>query len=155
MQYVTPLMGLIGFATIVGTWMYTSRELYSFQFVLCKIATLWLSLCAGLYLTSFIVTEIMGRNTGMKNHDKNFELLANAATSAYLVLFIVELFPFFKEFLVLTLFSGYSYWVGLPIVLKIEGRMREIYWIVAFITAIVIHFLTFFLFGNILRSILL
>jgi hypothetical protein len=152
-QFVVPLLYLIAFATIIGTWLDTSREVYSITFVFCKIAILWTSLSAGLYFSVFVITEIMVHQIGSKDHDCAFALMAYASGVAYLVITVVELFPFFSELLVLAFYSCYLYWRGIPRLIPVQGQKRMMYGLLSFIIVVLIYLLMFFFFGNVLNAI--
>ena len=159
-RFVAPLLCLMTIASIIGTWLNASRELYSTPFELCRIAIywiaiLWSSLSAGLYFSSFVITEIMAQQTGSKNHDKSFALMAYASGAAYLTIIIVLLFPFFKELLVLAFYACYLYWCGIPHLIQIYGQKRMMYGLFSFIIVLLIYSLMFFLFSKILTAILL
>ena len=154
-RFVTPLLCLIAIATIIGTWLTTPRELYSVGFVLYMIAILWTSLSVGLYLSAFVITEIMAHQIGSRDHDRAFALMAYASGAAYLTIAIVELFPFFSELLVLAFYSCYLYWRGIPYITCIEGQKQMIYVLLSFIIMALVYLLVFFFFGNVLRAILM
>ena len=151
-QYVVPLLCLITIAIITGTWLATSREKYSGAYVLRTIAIMWTSLSAGLYLSAFVINEIMAHQTGTKNHKNSFVLMAYASGAAYLVIAIVALFPFFNELIVLAFYSCYLYWQGISQLIQIEGQKKMIYGILSFIIAVLVYFLAFFFFGNVFEA---
>jgi len=153
MRFVSPLLCLIAVATIIGTWLDTSREIYSISFVFCKIAILWTSLSAGLFFSTFVIAEIMAKRMNAKDHDRSFALMAYSTGSALLVIVIVALFPFYKELFVLMFYSCYLYWRGIPSLVQIQGQKRMIYGLLSFIVVAIIYLLMFFLFGNILKAI--
>ena len=152
-RFVSPLLCLIAVATIVGTWLSTSREVYSVSYVFCEIAILWTSLSAGLFSSAFVVTEIIARQDNQKNHGRTFALMAYSAGASLLVIAIVALFPFFNELRILMFYSCYLYWRGIPSLVQIQGQKRMIYGLLSFIILAIIHLLMFFLFGNILKAI--
>ena len=154
-RFVLPLLCLIALATVVGTWLATSRELYSAGFVICKIVNLWASLSAGLYFSAFVITEIMAHQVEQRDHHRSFALMAYSSGAAYLVIFIVALFPFFTELLVLAFYSCYLYWRGIPHLIQVSGQKQMIYGLLSFIIIALIYSLMFFIFGKILRTILL
>jgi len=155
LRFVVPLLFLIAIATVVGTWLTTSRELYSAGYVIGKIANLCVSLSAGLYFSAFLIAEIMAQQVETKDHNKSFALMAYASGAAYLVIFIVALFPFFNELLVLAFYSCYLYWRGIPHLIPVSGQKQMIYALLSFIIVTFIYSLMFFFFGKILRTILL
>ena len=152
-RFVVPLLCLMAVATVIGTWLATSRELYSIGYVFCRIAVLWGSLTAGLYFSVFVITEIMVHQLGSKRYGQAFALLAYASGAAYLVIAIVSLFPFFNELLVLAFYSCYLYWAGIPYLIQVKGQKQTIYTLLSFIIVAVIHVLMFFFFGNLLEAI--
>ena len=154
-RFVAPLLCLIAVTTIIGTWLVTPRELYSASYVAYQIANLLTSLSAGLYLSAFVITEIMAQQTGSKDHRRAFTLIAYASGAAFLVIAIVELFPFFNELLVLAFYSCYLYWRGIPHLIKVDGQKQMIYGLLSFIIMALIYSLMFFLFGNLWKAILL
>ena len=154
-RFVLPFFCLIAVATIIGTWLVTSRENYSASYVAFKIADLLSSLIAGLFLSAFVITEIMAQQTGSKEQRRAFALIAYASGAAYLVIAIVELFPFFNELLVLAFYSCYLYWRGIPHLIQVDGQKQMIYGLLSFIIMALMHSLMFFLFGNLWRAILL
>ncbi len=154
-RFVVPLLCLVTVASIVGSLLFASRLVYSLGYVVCKVAILWCSLGLGLYLSSYLITEITARYVGSKNHDKTFELLAYASGTALLVITIVELFPFFGELLVLAFYSCYLYWRGIPYLIRIEGQKQMVFGILSFVIAALTFSLVFYFFGNILRAILM
>ena len=154
-RFVVPLLCLISIATVVGTWLATSRELYSAGYVIGKIVNLCVSLSAGLYFSAFVITEIMAQQVETKDHNKSFALMAYASGAVYLVIFIVALFPFFNELLVLAFYSCYLYWRGIPHLIPVSGQKQMIYALLSFIIVVLIYSLMFFFFGKILWTILL
>jgi len=154
-RFVVPLLCAIAIACIVGTWLITSRELYSAAYVLCTIAILWTSLSSGLYFSAYVIAEIMAHQIESKDHDKSFALMAYASGAAYLVIIIVSLFPFFVELLVLAFYACYLYWQGIPHLIRIHDRKRMIYALFSFIIVLLIYSLMFFLFGKFFRAILI
>lgn len=155
LRFVVPLLSLIAVATIIGTWLSTSREVYSISYVLCEIAILWISLSASLYSSAFVIAEIMAQQVNSKDHDRTFALMAYSTGTAFLTIAIVALFPFFNELLVLTFYSCYLYWRGIPFLIQVQGQTRMIYGLLSFMIVVLIHLLMFFLFGNILKAIFL
>ena len=154
-QFVLPLMCLMTIANIIGIWFNASRELFTVGLLVCEIAILWTSLGAGLYFSAFVITEIMAQQLGSKDHNRDFALIAYSLGAAYLVMIVVGLFPFFNEFLVLAFYSGYLYWLGIPHLIKVEGRQRMIYGLLSPVIFILTHSLAFFFFGRVLRALLL
>ena len=153
LRFVIPLLCVMAITTIIGTWLGTSRELYSAGYVICRILTLWVSISVGLYISAFLITEIMAREIETKEHNRNFALLAYSSAAAYLVIIIVSMFPFFKVFLVLSFYACYLYWVGIPQIVQVEGQKRMVYGMSSFIIIALIYLLMFFLFGNIFEAI--
>ena len=154
-RFVVPFLCLIAIATVAGTWIATSRELYSAGYVIGTIVNLWASLSAGLYFSAFVITEIMAHQVEQRDHNRSFALMAYASGAAYLVIFIVSLFPFFYELLVLAFYSCYLYWRGIPYLIQVSGQKQMIYALLSFIIVALIYSLMFFFFGKILRTILL
>ena len=152
-RFVVPLLCLMTIATIIGTWLNASREVYSFSYICHKIAILWISLSAGLYFSSFVIAEIMAHQVNSKDHDRSFALMAYSFGAAYLVIFLVALFPFFNEMLVLAFYSCYLYWRGIKYLIQVEGQKQLIYGLLSFIIIALIHLLMFFFFGKILMAI--
>jgi len=155
LRFVLPWLCLIVIATIIGTWIATSRELYSVWFVLYKIVLLWTSLSAGLYFSAVLITEIMAHQMGSRDHNRDFALIAYASGAAYLVIAFVALFPFFSELLILAFYSCYLFWRGIPYLIRVEDQKQMIYGLLSFIIILLVHLLTFFLFGKIFGAILL
>ena len=154
-RFVVPLLCLMAIATIVGTWLTTSRELYSAGFVLYWIALLWASLSAGLYFSAFVITEIMAYQMGSRVHKRDFSLIAYSFGAAYLVIVIVALFPFFSELLVLAFYSCYLFWRGIPHLIRVDGQKRMIYMLLSIVIMVLVYLLMFFFFSKILGAILL
>ena len=154
-RFVLPLLCLIALSTIIGTWLATSRELYSAGYVIYFISLLWTSLSAGLYFSAFLITEIMAQQVGSRAHDRTFALMAYASGAAYLVVIIVSLLPFYSELLVLAFYSCYLYWRGIPYLIGVEGQKQMIYGLLSFIITASIYLLMFFFFEKILKEILL
>ena len=154
-QFVAPLLCMMTIATIIGTWLATARELYTLGYIICQILILWTSLSAGLYISAYFLTEIMAQQTGERNHNRDFALMAYSSGAAYLVIIIVALFPFFSELYVLALYSCYLYWTGIPHIIRLESRERMSYALLSLIIMIVTYTLVLFLFDKILSSILL
>ena len=154
-QFVLPLLCLITLASIIGTWISTSRELYSVAYVFYWIGILWTSFSAGLYFSAFVITEIMAHQVEARDHRKSFALMAYALGAAYLTIIIVSLFPFFSELLVLAFYACYLYWRGIPYLIGIEGQKRMLYGLFSFIMVLLIYSLMFFFFEKIWRAILL
>ena len=152
-RFVLPLLGLIAITTIIGTWLDTSREIYSIGYVCCRIAILWTSLSAGLFVSAFVITEVMSAQVNSKDHNRSFALLAYSSGAAFLVIAIVAMFPFFKELLVLAFYSCYLYWQGIPFLIRIEGQKQMIYGLFSFIVVALIYLLMFFFFEKIMTSI--
>ena len=148
-QFVVPLLCVMTVATIVGTWLDTSRELYSAGFVVCRIATLWASVSSGLYISAFVASGILEENK------PDFQLIAYSLSATYMVIIIVSLLPFFKEFLVLALYSFYIFWQGIPYLINVEGEQRMKYGLLSLIIIVLTHLLMFFLFRNIFTSLIL
>ncbi len=153
MQFVLPLLCLVTLASIIGSLLFASRMVFSFKYVICNIAILWCSLSVGLYLSSFVVTEITARKIGWKDHDKSFALMAYASSAVYLVLAIVQLFPFFNELLVLGFYSCYLYWVGIPFLIQAQGQKQMIFVLLSFIIVALVFSLVFYFFGNVISAI--
>ena len=154
-RFVLPLLCLIAIATVVGTWLATSRELYSAGYVIGKIVNLWASLSVGLYFSAFVITEIMAPQVEQRDHHRSFALMAYSSGAAYLVIFLVALFPFFNELLVLAFYSCYLYWRGIPYLIQVSGQKQMTYALLSFIIVVLIYSLMFFFFGKILWTILL
>ena len=154
-QFVLPLLCMITIASIIGTWINTSRELYSVAYVLYWVGILWASLGAGLYFSAFLITELMAHQVETRDHNKSFALMAYATGAAYLTITIVSLFPFFFELLVLAFYACYLYWRGIPYLIRINGHKRMIYGLFSFIIVLLIYSLMFFFFEKVLRAILL
>ena len=156
-HFVLPLLCIMTITTIIGTWIGTTREVYAFGYVVYKIVVLWTSLSVGLYVSAYLVTEIMAQQLGNKNHNRDFALMAYSAGAAYIIIIVVSLFPFpfFKMFLVLAFYSYYLYWTGIPHLVQVEGRERNFYGILSFVIMMITHILMFFLFGKTLRAILM
>ena len=154
MKFVLPLLCLIAIATIIGTWFYSSRDFYSAIYVLRKITIILASLIAGLYASAFVITEIMANQVGSRNHHRAFALLAYSSGAAYLVIAVVALFPILIELLVLMFYACYLYWQGIPHLIQIEGQKHLIYSLISFIVVVLVHYIMFFFFGNVLEAIL-
>ena len=154
LRFVFPWLCLIGLTTIIGTWLATPREQYSVAFVLYRIVLLWASISAGLYGSAIVITEIMAHQMGSRDRNRDFALIAYASGAAYSVIAFVTLFPFFSELLILAFYSCYLFWQGIPYMIKVDDQKQMIYGLLSFIILLLVHFLMFFLFGNVLRAIL-
>ena len=152
-RFVVPLFCLITVAVIVGTWLDTSREVYSPGYVIFRISLLWCSLGSGLFVSSFVITEIAARQAGSRDHGRIFALFTYSSGSAGLVIMMVKLFPFFNELLVLAFYSCYLYWRGIPYMIRVEGQNRSIFAILSFIISAATFSLMFFFFGNVLSAV--
>ena len=146
-RYVVPLLCMMTIATIVGSWLNTPRELYSAGYVICRIAVLWASISGGLFMSAFVVTGIL------EDNKSDYVLIAYSLSATYIVIVIVSLLPFFKEFLVLSLYSFYLFWQGIPYLINLEGEQRMKYGLLSLTITVLTHLLVFFLFRNIFNSI--
>jgi len=155
LRFVLPWLCLIAIATVIGTWLAASRELYSVWFVLYWILFLWTSLSAGLYFSALLITEIMAHQMGTRDHNRDFALIAYASGAAYMVIAFVTLFPFFNELLILAFYSCYLFWRGIPYLIRVKSQKQMIYGLLSFIIILLVHLLMFFLFGKIFGAILL
>jgi hypothetical protein len=151
-RFVAPLLCIIAVTIVIGTWLNTSREVYSIGYVCYKIAIVWFSMSAGLYFSSFMITEIMALQVNFKDHNRSFALMAYSSGTAYLVIAIVALFPYFNEMLVLAFYSCYLYWRGIPLLIQAQGQKRMIYGLLSFIIIALIHLLMLFFFENVFRA---
>ena len=155
-QFIVPILCITSFAIIIGTWINTSREVYSFGYVIYRIIFLWATISAGLYISAFFVTEIMAQQLAARNNKRDFALIAYSSIAAYLVIIIVSLFPFFSEMYVLAFYSLYLYLTGIQHILKqAEVKTRMTYALLSFIIIMFVHLLLFFLFKRILSALLL
>ena len=155
LRFVLPWLCLIAIATVIGTWLAASRELYSVWFVLYWILFLWTSLSAGLYFSALLITEIMAHQMGTRDHNRDFALIAYASGAAYMVIAFVTLFPFFNELLILAFYSCYLFWRGIPYLIRVKSQKQMMYGLLSFIIILLVHLLMFFLFGKIFGAILL
>ena len=146
------MLCMMTLAVIVGEWVYAMHNL---SVVIVWILTLWFSLSIGLYISAFLVTEIMAAELGYKNNDRDFALIAYSSVAVYIVITIVALFPFFKEFLVLALYSGYLFWQGIPQMIQEESKIQTKYRQLSAIIAIVSFALVLFFFYNMFKVMLL
>ena len=154
-RFVLPLLCLIAVASIIGTWLAAPREIYSAGYVIYRIVLLWATLSAGLYFSTYLITEIMVNLLGTRNHNCAFALMAYSSCAAYLVIVVVSLFPFFKELLVLSFYSCYLYWKGIPYIIGVEGHKRMIYGLLSLMIVIFSYLLMLFFFGKVLKAIFL
>jgi len=155
LQFVLPFMCLMTIATIIGTWLNASREMYTFGYAVYKIAILWASISSGLFFSAFVVTEIMAQHLSVRSHNRDFTLMAYSSGAAYLVIIIVGLFPFFNEFLALAFYSCYMYWQGIQYIIQVEDKQKIIYGLLSYIIMVLTYSLTYFFFEKILKAILL
>lgn len=153
LQFVLPLLCLITVASVTGSLLFVTRTIFSLGYLASRIILLWCSLCSGLYLSAFVITEISADRINRKDHDKEFALLAYSLGPALLVIMLVELFPFFNELLILTFYSCYLYWRGIPYLMQVEGQNQMIFGILSFVIVTFVFGLMFFFFGNILEAI--
>jgi len=154
-RFVLPWLCLIAVTTIIGTWLATSREMYSVWYVLYRIVLLCASISAGLYVSAVVITETMAHQSGTRNLNRDFALIGYASGAAYLVIAFVTLFPFFNELLILAFYSCYLFWRGIPYMIRIDDQKQMIYGLLSFIIILLVHLLMFFLFGKIFGAILL
>ncbi|MDR2039067.1 MAG: YIP1 family protein [Bacteroidales bacterium] len=154
-RFIVPLFCLIVVCCIVGSLLFASRMYFSFGYVVQKVAVLLLSLSTGLYISSFLINETMFLLTGTKNPNQVFSLLAYSSGVVYLVISVVELFPFFNELLVLSLYSIYLYWRGIHHLLKIPVDKQITFIILSFVVMVLVYLLAFYFFGNIMKAIFL
>jgi len=154
-RFVLPMLCMIAIATVVGTWLATSREIYSVGYVIYRIVLLWISLSAGLYFSAFVITEIMAHQLGTRDHIRSFALMAYSSCAAYLVIALVSMFLFFKELLVLAFYSCYLYWTGIPYLIGVEGQKRMIFGLLSFMVVFLVYLLMLFFFGKVLSAILM
>ena len=80
--------------------------------------------------------------------------MAYSSGAAYLAITIVALFPFFNELFALAFYSCYLYWKGIPYLIQVEGQKQMMYGLFSFIIVLLIYFLTFIFFKNVLSAIL-
>ena len=152
-RFVAPFMLLLAIATVIGTWLSVSRELYSTAYVLCTISVLWASLVAGLFFSTFAIGEIMAQRAETGDRRKSFALMAYSSGAAYLTIFVVSLFPFFNELYVLAFYSFYLYWRGIPHLIRIDGQKQLAYGLVSFFIVLLSYSLMFFFFRKTLGAI--
>jgi len=154
-RFVAPLLCLITITTLIGTWLYVSREKYSVAYVLYWIVFMWTSLSAGLYLSAFLIAEIMAHQVGKKDHDRSFALMAYASGAAYLTIAVVALLSSLNELIVLAFYACYLYWKGIPHLIQVDGQKQMIYGLFSFIIVLLVYLLMFFFFGNVLKAVIL
>ena len=155
LRFVLPLLCLMAIASVIGTWLSVPRDVYSATYVLYHIARLWASLSAGLYLSAFLITEIMANQVGSRNHNRSFSLMAYSSGAAYLSIIVVALFPFFNELIVLAFYSCYLYWQGIPYLIQVDDQKRMMYGLLSLIIVALTYFLMFFFFDNILKALMI
>ena len=151
-RFLVPLLCIMTVTTVAGALLFPSHGIY---FAICRIFVLWSSLSVGLYISSFLITEIMAREVETREYNRGFALMAYSLGAACLVIIIVALFPFFREFIVLAFYSCYLYWLGIPHLIQADGKKRTIYGMTSFVIMALTYLLTFFLFGNIFEAILI
>ena len=151
-QFVVPFLCFITLATIIGTW--TTQGVDEPKYIICEIAILWTSLSAGLFVSAYLVTEIMAQQLRKRNHNRDFALMAYSSCAAYIIIIIVALFPFpfLRLLLVLGFYSYYLYWTGMPYIVQVEDRERTFYGLLSLVIMIITYMLLFFLFGNTFRE---
>jgi hypothetical protein len=153
LRFVMPLLCLMTIACIIGAWLYASRRYqFSLSYVIYRIATLWASLSAGLFVSAFLVSEIMAQQEVTKDYNRDFALMAYSSSVVYIVIVLIELSPF-KELIVLVFYSCYLYWTGIPRLIREESRIQMIYGLLSFVIIAFTYFLMYFLFEKIFASI--
>ena len=149
LKFVVPLLCLMTIATIVGTWINTSRELYSAAFVICRIAILWASASTGLFVSALVANGVQEENKPY------FQLIAYSLSATYIVIVLVSLMPFFKEFIVLAFYSFYLFWQGITHLLKVDSEKIMKKGLLSISITVLTHLLMYFLFKNIFNSLIL
>jgi hypothetical protein len=153
-SFVVPLLCLLAVCTVIGSVLYDSRMDFSFGYMVRKIAVPLCSLSLGLYLSAFLVNVLMTTlHIGPRNLQKIFGLMAYAFSVACLVICMVALFPFFKELLVLSFFSVYLYWRGIPYMLDIPENNRPAFLALSLVVLALVYALAFYFFKQILSAI--
>ena len=154
-RFVVPLLCVASVASVVGSLLFVSRMVFSFGYVVYKVMLLWCSLSSGLYLSSFLITEVMAQYIGSKNHNKTFELAAYSSGVVFLVITVVQLFPFFNELLVLAFYAGYLYWRGIPYLIKIQehDQKQMAFGILSFVIVALTYSIVVYFFVNVLSTI--
>ena len=151
-QFVLPLLCLISITIIIGSTLSTPRTVFSVAYVICRVAFFISSLGIGLYISSYLIAEIMSRQLGGPKYARIFSLMAYSCGPAFLVIAVVELFPFFSELIILSLYSCYLYWKGIPAVLQIQGQKQTTMTILSLVIIAVVFCLAFYFFGHIFRA---
>ena len=151
LKFVVPLLFAMTGAIMLGALIYASLDVFS---VLFWIATLWASLCVGLFISAFFVTEFMAVELDRREHKRDFALMAYSSIAAYLMIIIVFLSPLI-EFIVLALYSCYLYWSGIPHLIQIEDKLRMKYGLLSLFVTATVYSLMFFVFSKIFKAIFL
>jgi len=183
-QFVMPLLCVMVVATVVGTWIGTTRLDYSIGYVLSEIVIKLTSLSVGLFLSAYLVTEITAQLIGYKDYNRDFVLMAYSKGTLYVIIIIVALFPFpfLKMLYALGFYSCYLYWIGIPLLVEVENedygnlneereemkprcpqqqsrrqlstREQKTYGLLATIIMAITYSLLFFLFGKMFKTLL-
>jgi hypothetical protein len=144
-NFLLPLSYVLAATIIIGAWINTAYTAHIIMFALYKIGYQVISLLCGLYVSAFIVSEIMEAHIGYKNHDETFAMMAYSSVAAYLVVICIGLFPFLKEIVVLSLYSFYMYWQGIQCNTNINAIHKNKYMLTACCTILLIFLLMFFI----------
>ena len=151
-RYVTPLLCIMTVACTIGACLYASRyHQFSLNYIIYRITTLWTTFSAGLFISAFLVSEIMAGHVKSKNYDRDFALMAYSSSVVYIVIIIIELSPF-NELIVLAFYSCYLYWTGISHLVKAEGKLQTKYCLMSFIIIALTYSLIYFLFEKIFAS---
>lgn len=148
------MLCLVAVCTLLGAILFVSRFEFSAAFVIRKIGLLLFALSAGLYLSSFLINALIP--VDKRNFDGVFALLSYSSGITFLLIAIVELFPFpyLKEIIVLSFYSVYLYWRGIVEVLNITESKRNGFLVLSFIIVTGVFLFLFFFFGKIFGAIL-
>jgi hypothetical protein len=152
-RFVAPLLCVVTVACVTGAWLYASRyHKFSPRYVIYLIFTIWTTFSAGLYVSAFLVSEIMAQQVSKKDYSRDFALMAYSSSAVYLVIVIVALSPF-RELLILAFYSFYLYWTGIPHMIQATGRIQMTYGLLSFVIVSITYLLMYFLFEKIFASI--
>ena len=132
------------------------KKEYKPEVVICEVAVLWASLSVSLFVSAYLVTEIMAQKLGQKKYSRDFVLMAYSSCAAYIIIIIYGLFPFdfFRLLFVLGVYSYYLYWIGIPYLVQTkDSELKTFYGLLSLFIMIITYLLMFFLFDKIFEEI--
>ena len=151
-SFLLPWLIILTIAAGIGTYIFTSRFTFTFTYLIGHMVSVFITTGSSIMISSWVISEAMPNFKLQKNINASFTIICYSLSPYMIATTIAYLLPIFNVVKILSFYSIYILYMGLPHIMDIHDNNRIEFTTVSSIALMIISAFIFFIFHSILGN---